>query len=94
MPQPDEKQDAGKPEQLAEGEQCEDHRQRMQPDPIADQPWDQHVIFEQLANSVHGDHGNEPGEAVPLQRRSDDAEQSFDWMISFLDRGFREVAAD
>jgi hypothetical protein len=45
-------QHAGKAEQFAECEQREDHGQWMQTDAIADQEWDEHVVFEQLADAI------------------------------------------
>ena len=82
MAQPDEErggrrqrqQHAGEAEQLSEREEREDHGERMQPDAIADEIRHQHVRLEQLADAVHGEHGEESGPARPLQQRGENAE--------------------
>src|SRR5690348_4380419 len=56
-------------EELSEGEQREDHRKGMQADAIADQPRDEHVVLEQLADAVDREHGEKAGQSRPLQKR-------------------------
>ncbi len=65
---------AGKAEQLAEREQREDHRERVQPDAIAHQPGNQDVTFQELADAVDREHGDEPRPAGELQQRRDHAQ--------------------
>src|SRR5262249_13110181 len=75
VPQPDEQrrrnrkreQHAREAEELAEGEQREDDRQRMKSDAIADEIRDQHVVLEQLPDAIDRQHGDETRPPVPLQ---------------------------
>src|SRR5204863_2043964 len=81
MPQADEqrrrygqrKQDSREAEELSEGKQREDHRQRMKTDAIADEPRDQHIVLEQLAQAEDRQHGEKSGQSMPLQRRRNHA---------------------
>src|SRR2546430_15997704 len=66
-------QHASEAEQLAERKQREDHGQRMQTDAIANQEWDEHVVFEQLADAIDRQDREESGPARPLQQRREHA---------------------
>ena len=49
----------------------------MQADAIADQPGNQNVVLEELADPVHREDRKEAAQAVPLQRGRHDAELVF-----------------
>src|SRR6185312_1436798 len=61
-------QHAGEAEYLAESQQRKNDRDRMQSDPVADQPRNQHIAFEQLPDAVHGEDGDKARQAMPLQQ--------------------------
>ncbi len=65
-------QHAEEAEQVAASQHCEDHRDRMQADLVADQLGHQHVAFQQLADHEHPADQQHVGPVAVLHQRSDD----------------------